>query len=137
MSAWYSLSGTVRVRNSQEVDEILAKIRSHCGCAFEVELVPVDAGTSEFSIEGGGLFSAGGVLVLDDLIESLGPHALEAAVLTVAYENEPYELVVAPTADAAVLALSRYRLEQIKPLLNNLTTEDRESLVTLLRQANG
>src|SRR5208282_861626 len=139
MSAWYSLTGTVRVRRSQEVDAIIAEIRSHCGryFAFDVDLVPVGSETDEFSIEGAGEFAAGGVLKLDSLIQSLGPHALEAAVLTGEYENEPCELVVAPTAEAGSTALSRHRFNQIKPLLNDLTTEDRESLATLLRETNG
>src|SRR5208282_4258329 len=77
----------------------------------------------------------GGVLVLDELLESLGPYTVEAAVLTGEYE--PCELVIAPTAEAGVTALSRHRLNQIKPLLNDLTTEGRESLATLLREANG
>ncbi len=91
MSAWYSLSGTVRVRRSHEVDAIIARIRSHCGhhFAFDVDLVPVGSETDEFSIEGAGEFAAGGVLKLDALIESLGPHALEGAVLTGEYKTNP------------------------------------------------
>src|SRR5450759_1011820 len=114
MSAWYSLSGTVQVQRCHEVDAIIAKIRSHCGHHFDVDLVPVGSETDEFSIEGAGEFAAGGVLKLDSLIQSLGPHALEAAVLTGEYENEPCELVVAPTAEVGATALSRHRLDQIK-----------------------
>ena|SRR5271157_181249 len=139
MSVWYSLSGTVRVRRNHEVDAIVAKIRSHCGhhFAFDVDVVPVGSESDEFSIDGAGEFAAGGVPKLDALIESLGPHALEGAVLTGEYENEPCVLVIAPTAEAGATALSRHRLNQIKPLLNDLTTEGRESLATLLREANG
>ena len=100
MSAWYSISGSVRVRRCPEVDAIAAKIREHCDRDFAVSLVPRDAEIDEFSIEGAGEFPLGGVLVLDELLESLGPYALEAAVLTGEYENEPCELVVAPTAEA-------------------------------------
>ena len=42
----------------------------------------MDAEADDFSIEGTGEFAAGGVLVLDELLESLGPYAVEAAVLT-------------------------------------------------------
>ena len=132
MSAWYSLHGTVRVRASPVVDAIIAKIRTHCDRDFAVNLAPVDAETGEFSIDGTGEFAAGGVLVLDELIGSLGPHALEPAVLTGTYENEPCELVVAPTEQAARTALSRHRLDQIRPALRELTAEDKKSLVGLL-----
>ena len=98
MSAWYSISGSVRVRRCPEVDAIVAKIREHCDRDFAVNLVPSGAEIDEFSIEGTGEFAAGGVLVLDELLESLGPYAVEAAVLTGEYENEPCKLVVAATA---------------------------------------
>ena len=54
-------------------------------------------------------------LALDETLESLGPYAVEAAVLTGEYENEPCELVVAPTTEAGATALSHPRLDQIKP----------------------
>ena len=137
MSAWYSISGTVRVRRCPEVDAIAAKIRAHCDREFTVNLVPRDAEIDEFSIEGAGEFAAGGVLVLDELLVSLGSYALEAAVLSGEYENEPCELVVAPTAEAGATALSHHRLNQIKPMLLELTAQDRQSLVTLLRTPDG
>ena len=71
------------------------------------------------------------------LIDSRGPHALEGAVLTGNDDNEPCESAVAPTADAGALAVSRHRLNQIKPLMSDLTTEDRESFAALLQEANG
>ena len=105
---------------------------AHCDRDFAVNLVPVDSETGEFSIEGTGEFAAGGVLELDELIVSLGPHALEPAVLTGTYESEPCELVVAPTEQAARAALSRHRLDQIRPALCELTAEDRKLLVDML-----
>jgi hypothetical protein len=134
MSAWYAIGGSIPVRRCPEVDAIAAKIREHCDRDFAVSLVPRDAEVDEFSIEGAGEFAAGGVLVLDELLESLGPYTLEAAVLTGEYENEPCELVVAPTAEVGVTALSRYRLNQIKPMLQELTAQDRQSLVILMRE---
>ena len=97
----------------------------------------MDAEVDEFSIEGTGEFATGGVLVLDETLESLGPYAVEAAVLTGEYENEPCELVVAPTTEAGATALSHHRLDQIKPMLRELTAQDCESLVTLLREPDG
>ena len=69
--------------------------------------------------------------MLDELLVSLGPYAMEAAVLTGEYENEPCELVVAPTAEAGAAALSHHRLNQIKPMLLELTAQDRQSLGNL------
>ena len=91
LTAWYSLSGDVRVRMWHEVEAIIAEIRSHCGrhFAFDVDVIQVDSETDEFSIEGTGEFAAGGRAQLDTLIDSLGPHALEGAVLTGNYDNEP------------------------------------------------
>jgi hypothetical protein len=99
--AWYSTSGTLRVRRCPELDAIAAKIRAHCDRDFAVDLAPRDAEVDDFSIEGTGESAAGGVLVLDETLESLGPDAVEAAVLTGEYEYEPYELVVAPRTEAA------------------------------------
>ena len=132
MSAYYSMHGTVRVRASPAVDAIVSRIKEHCDRDFEVALVPVDPEISVFSIEGAGEFSSGGVLALDELTVSLGRHALEAAVFTGEYESEPCELVVAPTPETAFIALSRHRLGQIKPVLLELTAEDKKSLVALL-----
>ena len=137
MSAWYAISGTLRVRRCPEVNAIVAKIQAHCDRDFAVTLVPRAAQRDEFSIAGVGEFAAGGVLVLDELLESLGPYTLEAAVLTGEYEREPCELVIAPTPEAGATALSHHRLGQIKPMLLELTVQDRQSLVTLLRQADG
>ena len=68
---------------------------AHCDRDFAVNPVPKHGEVDEFSIEGTGEFAAGGVLVLDELLESLGPYAVEAAVLIGEYENEPCTLVVA------------------------------------------
>ncbi len=134
MSARYAISGGVRFRRCPEVQATVAKIREHCDPDFTVSLVPRDAEVDEFSIEGAGQFPVGCVRVLDELLESLGPYTLEAAVLTGEYENEPCELVVAPTAEASAIALSHHRLEQIKPLLPELSTQDRQALAALLRE---
>ena len=134
MSAWYAINGSVRVRRCPEVRATVAKIREHCDRDFTVSLVPRDAEVDEFSIGGAGEFPAGCVQLLDELLVSLGPYTPEAAVLTGEYENEPCELVVAPTGEAGATALSHFRLNQVKPKLRELTAQDRQSLVALLRE---
>jgi hypothetical protein len=137
VSAWYSMSGVVRVRRCREVAAIVAKIQAHCDQDFTVALAAEDDEIGQFSIEGAGEFAAGGVLILDEMLESLGPFAVEATVLTGEYENEPCELVVASTAEAGAVALSQHRLEQIKPMLQELNVQDRDALVELLRMPAG
>jgi hypothetical protein len=131
------LARDLRVRASPAADEITEKIRAHCDRDFAVSLASIDPETSEFSIEGTGEFAAGGVLVLDELIMSLGPHSVQPAVLTGVYEDEPCELMVAQTPQAAQMAMSRHRFDQIRQLLSELTVEDRKSLLTLLADSAG
>jgi hypothetical protein len=100
-----------------------------------VEIVPIDDETAEFSIDGSGQFVAGAVLDLDELFGSLGPYTKEPVVLTGQYEDEPRELVVASTGEAGAATLSQHRLSQIKPLLAELTADDRQSLTAWLREA--
>jgi hypothetical protein len=85
MSAWYSINGGFQVRRCQEVNSIVAKIRACCDRDFAVNLVPSDGEVDEFSIVGVGEFALGGVLAFDELLESLGPYPMEAAVLTGQY----------------------------------------------------
>jgi hypothetical protein len=121
MSAWYSISGSLRVRRCPEVDAIAAKIRELCDRDFAVYLEPTDAEIAGFSIEGSREFAAGSVLGFDELLEALSSYALEATVLTGQYDHEPCELVLAPTAEAGAAALNKHRLNQIKPMLLELT----------------
>jgi hypothetical protein len=137
MSAWYSINGGFPDRRCQEVNAIVAKIRVCCDRDFAVNLVPSGGEVDEFSIEGVGEFAAGGVLALDELLESLGPYSLEAGILSCQYEEDACELVVASSKEAAAIALSHHRLNQIRPMLQELNAQDRESLVTLLREPGG
>ena len=137
MSAWYSINGGFPVRRCQAVNAIVAKIRACCDRDFTVNLVPSGGEVDKFSIEGVGEFAVGGVLALDELLESLGPYSLEAAVLTCQYEEDASELVVASSKEAAAIALSHHRLNQIRPMLHELNAQDRKSLATLLREPGG
>jgi hypothetical protein len=134
MSTWYALAGTIRLRMGPEVDRIVASIRDHCGAELDVGLAPADAGCAEFSIGGAGELPACGVLLLEGLLRSLGPHALEGVVQTGAYDGAPCELVVGPTEEARALALSRHRFGQIWPLARELVARDRDALIAWLRE---
>ena len=42
-----------------------------------------------------------------------------------------------PSTEAAAIVLSHYRLNQIRPMLQELNAQNYESLVTLLREPGG
>ena len=85
------------------------------------------------SLEGGSSFAAGEVLDFDKLLQSLGSHVVEPAVLDTEYEGEDGELVVARSDAESAETLSRHRLEQIDILLGDVTPEDRTRLADKLR----
>ena len=87
-------------------------------------------------MEGGSLFPTGYVLGIEELLCSLGPFASEGAVFSGDCDGQPWEVVVAPSEEAGRVALSQSRLEEIDPLVDDLTAEDRARLVAKL-QASG
>jgi hypothetical protein len=70
---------------------------------------------------------------LDEMVRSLGPHAVEPAVFLTTYDHRQGELVVAPSEYAARAALSRHRREQIEPLSRDLIPADRAWLFARLQ----
>ena len=84
-------------------------------------------------MEGGSLFATGYVLGIEELLESLGPYALVGAVFGGECDGQPWEVVVAPSEEAGRVALSQSRLEEIDPLVDDLTAEDRARLVAKLQ----
>ena len=136
MSNWYTICGWVRVRKCPEVEDILRQLRDRCGEGIKVEVTEVEPAQLEISVEGGSLFSRGYVLGIEELLESLGPFASEGAVFGGECDGQPWEVVVAPSEQAGQVALSQCRLEEIDPLVDDLTAEDRARLVAKL-QASG
>ena len=136
MSNWYTICGWVRVRKCPEVEEILGQLRDRCGEGIKVEVTEVEPAQLEISVEGGSLFSRGHALGIEELLESLGPFASEGAVFGGECDGQPWEVVVAPSEQAGQVALSQCRLEEIDPLVDDLTAEDRSRLVAKL-QASG
>ena len=136
MSSWYSICGWIRVRKCPEVEHILRQLRDHCGQGIEIDVSDVESDQIEINVEGGSLFPRGYVLGIEELLESLGPFASEGAVFSGECDGQPWEVVVAPSEEAGRLALSQSRLEEIDPLVDDLTAEDRAKLVEKL-QASG
>ena len=71
------------------------------------------------------------MLEIDELVKSLGPRTLEAAVLFSNYDYEGDVLIVAATEQEERETLSRHRLVQISQLLCDLTPEDRARLAAM------
>jgi len=132
MSTWYSICGWVRVRKCAEVEDILRQLEDRCGDGIKIDVSGDEPDQFEISVEGGSLFPRGYVLGIEELLESLGPFALEGAVFSGECDGQPWEVVVAPTEEAGRVALSQSRLEEIDPLVDDLTAEDRARLVEKL-----
>ena len=104
MCAWYLLSGTVRLRRGPEVDAILEELRDLRGDEFEITTIAAGPGTIEFRLRGDSEFTDAGADELDDLLRSLGRHALEPAVITGEYDGERRDVFIEPGGQACPTA---------------------------------
>jgi hypothetical protein len=100
LCAWYLLSGTARLRRCAEVNAILDELRDLRGDEFEVVVTDVGAGAIELKFRGGSEFTDEGADELDGMLWSLGPHALEPAVLTGDYDGEVRVVVIDPAPES-------------------------------------
>jgi hypothetical protein len=110
------------------VTVIISKIQEHCGDDLRVDAAESGDGELGITVEGCAEFAAGEAMKLDDLIQALGTFALEAAIFGGVYDHDPCEFIVAPPGDDGRIAISRLRLDQIKPLIDDLSPEDRVKL---------
>jgi hypothetical protein len=133
VSAWYSLSGSIRVRQCPEAATILARLVDHLDGGIEVDVNESAPGVLGVSLGGGALVSGDTAHDCDELIRSLGPQVAEPAIVETVYESETCELVVARSEAEAAETLSRHRLDQIEVLLREVTPEDRAKLADQLR----
>jgi hypothetical protein len=133
MSSRFSICGWIRLNKCAEVDDIVKQLKERCGLGIEIDVSDVEPDQLEISVEGGSLFPRGYVLGIEELLESLGPFASEGAVFGGECDRQPWEVVVAPSEQAGRLALSESRLEEIDPLVDDLTAEDRARLVAKLQ----
>jgi hypothetical protein len=133
MSSWFSICGWIRLNKGAEVDDIVRQLKDRCGQGIEIDVSDVEPDQLEISVEGGSLFPRGYVLGIEELLQSLGPFASEGAVFGGECDGQPWEVVVAPSEEAGRVALSESRLEEIDPLVDDLTAEDRARLVAKLQ----
>jgi hypothetical protein len=111
MGAFYEVYGTIRVRKCPKARAIIARLKDFPQYGIEIDSDECEPGILSVSLEGGSSFAAGEVLDFDRLLQSLGPHAVEPAVLGTEYEGEAGELVVARSDAESAETLSRHRLE--------------------------
>jgi hypothetical protein len=135
LSAWYSLSGSIRVRQCPEAGAIINRLRDHLDGGIEVDVHESAPGVLEVSLGGGALVSGDCARNCDELIQSLGPYVAEPAIIETVYESEVCDLVVAGSDVEAAETLSRRRMEQIELLLREVTPEDRARLAETLQSA--
>ena len=109
MSAWYLLSGSIRLRRCPEVEAILDELRDIRGDEFEVIAMSGGPGEIAVTFDGGSEFTDEGAAELDAMLRSLGPRALEAAVFRGEYDGEPRVVVVDPAgaSDHSGVSISR------------------------------
>jgi hypothetical protein len=132
MSAFDGLYGTIRLRASPEVTEIIAGLKDYEILDTEIRGNP--RGVISVTLGGCGLLSHSAGIELQELVKSLGPYTLEPAILAMDYEHEEDILVVAQTEEAANSALSQHRLKQIVRLLQDVSPQDRVQLAQIAAQ---
>jgi hypothetical protein len=133
MSNWFTICGWVPVRKCAEVEDIIKQLQDRCGQGIEIGAEDVESDQLEIGVEGGSLFPGGHALGIEQLLESLGPFAHEGAVFSGDCDSQPWEVVVAPSKEAGLVALSQRRLEEIDPLIDDLLPEDRVRLIAKLQ----
>ena len=123
MCAWYLLSGSVRLRRCPEVDAILDELRDLRGDEFEVVVTDAGPGAIDLTFRGGSEFTDDGADELDDMLRSLGPHALEPAVFTGEYDGELRVIAIDP-ADGVVSVAGRHPDPGHRPMSREPWTGD-------------
>src|SRR5829696_6334774 len=88
MSAWYSLEGQLKVRNTPSVGRLVEEFNKVGGgiTAFVEADEAGDTATVEFS--GGDYFTATGIRTIDQKAQDFGPHVLSPTHLAYDYEGK-------------------------------------------------
>jgi hypothetical protein len=131
----YFLTGSVRVRRCPEVETILARLSEYRDVDFDITVTEVEGGDIELTIDGCRELNLSGVLRLEEQLQALGPYAGEAAIFQRHHELDVCDLIVAPSREAGLVALSRRRLEECKLSIEAMIPEDLARLVEELRAA--
>jgi hypothetical protein len=129
----YFLTGSVRLRKCAEVEPILARLREYQDIDFDITVTEVEGGDIELTIDGCRELNLSGVLRLEEQLQGLGAYAREGAIFQRHHELDVCDVIVAPSREAGLVALSRRRLEECRLSLAAMIPEDRARLVEELR----
>lgn len=126
MGTFYSIYGSVTVKDVPEVDDILESLSTMAG-EIEIDENENEDETITLTFGGGQMMSYESVAQLDETIQELGPYAVENVYLNYERDGEfGYVYVGQPECEAELY--SSECLEKIKGLINSLTPDDLESL---------
>jgi hypothetical protein len=129
----YFLTGSVRLRKCAEVEPILARLREYRDVDFDIAVTEVEGGDIELTIDGSRELNLSGALLMEEQLQALGPYAREGSIFQRHHELDVCDVIVAPSREAGLVALSRRRLEECKLSIEAMIPEDRASLVEVLR----
>jgi hypothetical protein len=129
----YFLTGSVRLRRCPEVEPILVRLREYRDIELDIAVTEVEGGDLELSIDGCRELNLHGVLRLEEQLQALGSYAREAAIFQRHHELDVCDLIVAPSREAGLVALSRRRLEECRLSIEAMIPADRASLIEELR----
>jgi hypothetical protein len=129
----YFLTGSIRVRKCPETEAILARLREYRDADFDVSIAAVDGGEVELTIDGCRDLVDRGLQRLEDQLQALGPYARGAAIFQRHHDLDVCGVIVAPSREAGLVALSRVNLEECRYLIRAMIPEDRAALAGELR----
>lgn len=125
MGVFYSMSGSVKVHNVPEVEEIVNRFNEEGGSDLFVEVFPEETrATVELVISGGVYCSYSTVADIDSIVQELGPFAVEPTLIHYNCDGEPGELYIGRPEDEDYMN-SRSALNVIKDVAIRLTEDHR------------
>jgi hypothetical protein len=129
----FFLTGAVRVCECAETEAILARICRYRDVDFDIGVTEIDGGDLELTIDGCRDLNDHGSRQLEEQLQALGPFAREAVVFRRIHDLDACDVIVAPSREAGLVALSRVNLEDCRFLLAAMLPEDRTRLVEELQ----
>ena len=133
METPFFLTGAVRVRKCAETEAILARICRYRDVDFDIGITEVAGGHIELTIDGCRDLTDRGSQQLEEQLQALGPFAREAVVFRRIHDLDACDVIVAPSREAGLVALSRVNLEDCRYLIRAMTPDDRATLAEELR----
>jgi hypothetical protein len=116
------------VRECPEIAAILVRILAYRDVDFDITVNEPGGGEVELTIDGARELDDDRMIRLEEQLQALGPYAREAAIFRRHYALDACDVIVAPSREAGLVALSRVVLEDIRIMIGALVPEDRARL---------